>query len=397
MFRDQEHNSLDFSLPDCSTSGVYRKLAVCSNKPCRKKFEISETSNYSYQEIIQTQEPQINYPQYSYELELDTNGLPKFVNYNTISRHLFDESEEDSKICPYGDEPAQLACIKETDDLRKVRNAYTLSALRFRLNPFKDEVSSEANKVVGIPTALQSLYEELVSGKHLIDTDQFWKSTSLEELIEIINNLQREIQFRYEQELAPRMNANPLDPTRHAQDLSPEMMHDLSQYVQLQNSPHLFFDLMQWLEKDVAIRRWRSFQSARPLSTEESIVLVMTSWRDQDCHRRKKPIYCPTGVPLSYMQSLRRRDQPFITQEFSDHAHGGLNHWLQEHVWQRFCARYPEKCRLHPSAFFKQLGHLHFAFADAIYELHMPNVANPANTNFWSVLQYYLPLMSPWP
>ena len=154
---------------------------------------------------------------------------------------------------------------------------------------------------------------------------------------------------------------------------------------------------MQWLEREVVVRRWRSYLAAQPLSVEDAIVLVMTSWRDRNGHRRKKPITCPIGVPLGYMQSIRRKDQPFITQEFANHAHGALNHWLQEHVWQRFCDRYPQKHHLPPSEFFKQLGRSHIAFADAIYELHMPNVANPANTNFWSVLQYYLPLMSPWP
>ncbi|MEL6353933.1 MAG: hypothetical protein AAFR58_19580 [Cyanobacteria bacterium J06627_28] len=219
---------------------------------------------------------------------------------------------------------------------------------------------------------------------------------SLAALEEAIEQRQRVMRSRYLRELVPLMNANPLDPTLHTHDLSPEMVHDLEQYVTMQNTPLLFFDLMQWLEKEVAIRRWRSFHSQKPLSAEKALIYVMEGWRDNDGQRRKH-ITCPVGVPIGYMQAVRRKNQPFITQEFAHHAHGALNHWLQEHIWQRFCARYPTQCQLTPSQFFKQLGYSHSAFADSIYELHMANVANPANTNFWSVLQFYLPFMSPWP
>ena len=43
------------------------------------------------------------------------------------------------------------------------------------------------------------------------------------------------------------------------------------------------------------------------------------------------------------------------------------------------------------------MGTVHFAIPDAVYELHVENVANPANTHVWAALQYYLPLLSPWP
>ena len=300
----------------------------------------------------------------------------------------------------------RLARIERTAVPRTVRNAFVLSALRFELNPFPNKDSRLDNIVEGIPTVLQPLYlekslfepSEQDSEDIAKDGQIGWvRSPSLSILETVIAKRQDKMRACYSRELVPLMNANPLDPALHSKELSESMVHDLTQYVNLQNSPYLFFDLMQWLEKDVAIRQWRSFQSGQLLSAESAMILVMTSWLDSDGHRRKKPIKCPVGVPLDYMQSVRKKNQPFITQEFAGHAHGALNHWLQEHIWQRFCARYPEKCQLSTSQFFKEIGHCHFAFVDAIYELHMSNVANPANTNFWSMLQFYLPFMSPWP
>lgn len=362
----------------------------------RSKIKRRNISDLSGKADIQQEEPLDNYPQYPWSLELDINDLPQFEDYKTISRHLFAKTAEIANVCPYGDEPAPIARIEKIQKSGVVRDAYTLSALRFKLNPFQDAISQPTNKLLGIPEPLQPIYKQLSARKIQAHVFQLGKLTSLQMVQEAVDQLQQQMRCRYINELVPFMNANPFNPRLHDRELSPEMMHDLSQYVQLQNSPYAFFDLMQWLERDVAIRHWHSLRTEQHSSVEDSIILVMTSWRHKG-HRRKGPIKCPIGVPLSYMQSMRRKDQPCINQEFAGHAHGALNHWLQEHVWQRFCDRYPEKCSLPPSTFFKQIGHLHVAFADAIYELHMNNMVNPANTNFWSILQFYLPLMSPWP
>ena len=71
-----------------------------------------------------------------------------------------------------------------------------------------------------------------------------------------------------------------------------------------------------------------------------------------------------------------------------------MTHWLQEHIWQRFCVQYPDLSQQHFSEFFRELGRVHPAFADSIYESHMPNLVNPANTHFWCILQHYLPMLS---
>ncbi|MEO0768473.1 MAG: hypothetical protein AAFY72_03420 [Cyanobacteria bacterium J06649_4] len=269
------------------------------------------------------------------------------------------------------------------------------------MNPFPGKVSEIENKAAGIPEALQTLFYQKESFAKATKADfsqcEWLQLSSVEAVELLVARRQHEMRSLYSKELIPLMNANPLDPTVHSEDLSPEFVRDLQQYVRLQNSPRLFFDLMQWLERDVAIRRWHIARLGENYSSAEVLRFVMDSWVDADGTRRKHSIICPTGVPLGYMQSVRKKNQPFITQEFAEHAHGAFNHWLQEHIWQRFCARYPAKCQLSPAEFFKQIGRSHFAFADAIYELHMANVANPANTNFWSVLQFYLPFMSPWP
>lgn len=343
---------------------------------------------------VQQEKPLTTYPTYLLKSKLNTNGLPRFKDYQTISRHLFAGADQGNR-CPYGDEPASIADLEAISQPTVIQDAYTLSALRFYLNPFQDTISRPGNKFLGIPEQLQNLYRELRTAKPQVLEFQCSQFTSSLAVREAVAESQQQMRYRFVNELEPFINANPFNPMLHEQELSPIMMHDLKQYVQLQNSPHTFFDLMQGLERDVAIHHWRSLHLDPSTSIENSLVHTMASWCDEG-HRRKRPIKCPIGVPLSYMQAMRRKGQPCINQEFAGQAHGALNHWLQEHIWQRFCNRYPNQCILPPNTFFKQIGHLHIAFADAIYELHMDNVVNPANTNFWSILQFYLPWISPW-
>lgn len=347
---------------------------------------------------IQTEKPLSNFPVFPWTLVNNPKtDFPVLTAEKTISRPLISAPSSGREVCPYGDKPALLAVIVPNQQPQLTRSAYALSALRFKENPFPNKDSRLDNKIEGIPTVLQALYRQKLSCKERKEQDGWLQLPSLQEVEVVIDEYQQEMRSRYTQELVPLMNANPLDPTLHSHDLSPQLIHDLQQYVTLQNRPYLFFDLMQWLERDIVTRRWRSAQAGGPLSSDEALRLVMDSWTDKNGKRRKKSITCPIGVPLGYMQSVRRKNQPFITQEFADHAHGAFNHWLQEHIWQRFYYRYPEQCQLTPAEFFKEIGRRHLAFADAIYELHMTNVVNPANTNFWSVLQFYLPFMSPWP
>jgi hypothetical protein len=246
-----------------------------------------------------------------------------------------------------------------------------------------------------MPAAVRHLYR--AADWHQIDVDRVLKAPSLAEFEQSLALMQQTMREFYEQELIPCMTANPLDIGLHRHELDPDFADDLEQYVRLQNSPRLFFDLLQWLERDVARYRRVATLAQEPLTTEQAMIQVMRSWRDLDGHRRHKPIVFPIGVPVGYIQSIRRKDQPFMTKEFGYHSHGALNHWLQEHVWRRFCYRYPDQHRLHPCGLLKRLGSVHFAFPDTIYELHVEEVANPANTHFWAVLQNYLPLLSPWP
>lgn len=346
---------------------------------------------------IQTEELLSNFPVFPWTLVTDLEtDFPVLTAKKTISRPLISATPSSRKVCPYGDKPALLAVIVPNQEPQLTRSAYALSALRFKENPFPNKDSRLDNKIEGIPTVLQALYRQKSSCKER--KEQKWlQLPSLQDVEVVIDECQQEMRSRYTQELVPLMNANPLDPSLHSHDLSPQLIHDLQQYVTLQNRPYLFFDLMQWLERDIVTRRWRSAQAGGLLSSNEALRLVMDSWTDKNGNRRKKSITCPIGVPLGYMQSVRRKNQPFITQEFAGHAHGAFNHWLQEHIWQRFYYRYPEQCQLTPTEFFKEIGRRHSAFADAIYELHMANVVNPANTNFWSILQFYLPFISPWP
>ncbi|MEM8642948.1 MAG: hypothetical protein AAGG51_29645 [Cyanobacteria bacterium P01_G01_bin.54] len=342
-----------------------------------------------------------DYPKYLYRAKRRADFSFKFEYFPTISEDLSRYADQGVRLRPYGNPKAKFVCIYKVEQIQEIRDPYILSRLRFELNPFKGSVNDEAHKIDGIPTETQSLYERnsLHSQYHQDIFDKIPTLTCRKDLSHFISKVQTHHKRLYFNELKPLMNKNPFDPKLYARMLSPGMAHDLQQYVQLQNDPDEFFELMQGLERDIAKTRWHAYHSRshRLISPSKAAIWVMTSWRDRGGVKRKKPIRCPIGVPLSYMQSLRRRNQPFITQEFAKHAHGSLNHWFQEHIWQRFYARYPEKCALTPSQFFKQLGHLDFAFADALYELHMPNLVNPANTNFWTVLQHYLPLMSPWP
>ena len=355
--------------------------------------------NATWQDSIQDETPLRIYPQYQWQLKRDNQGAPQFQEYLTVSRHLVTYQGRNPKVCPYGDSPAPVAYIEPTQDWQEARDAYTLSALRFKLNPFslRQVKSRPSTTQIGLPTPVKHLYKISESPSHQIDTDRVLTTQPLESFHTALDEMQQKTREWYVKELMPCMNANPLDVDLHRHELPEDFADDLATYVALQNSPRLFFDLLQWLEREVAKFRRAARLAGEPISNEDAMVQVMRSWRDRDGHRRNKPIVFPIGVPVGYIQSVRRKDQPFMTKEFGYHAHGALNHWLQEHIWRRFCYRYPERARLHPCQFLRKLGSVHFAFPDTIYELHVENVANPANTNFWSVLQYYLPLLSPWP
>jgi len=346
---------------------------------------------------IRTEIPIAKYPKYQWKLEANSKGLPQFDGCPTVSRHLVDYRGSNPKICPYGDSLAPIARLERTDSWQQPRDAYTLSALRFKLNPFKLQhtKSRPSNRHIGIPAPVRHLCN--ATERHGINTNRVLKAPSLTEFEVSLSCMQQMMQVFFIDELLPCMTANPLDVDLHRHELSPAFADDLEQYVRLQNSPYLFFDLLQWLERDVARYRRVTALAGIPVTNEQAMIQVMRNWRDRDGHRRNKPIVFPIGVPISYIQSIRRKDQPFMTREFGYHAHGAMNHWLQEHIWRRFCYRYPERHRLHPCSFLKKLGSVHFAFPDTIYELHVEEVANPANTNFWAVLQNYLPLLSPWP
>ncbi|MGD1941000.1 MAG: hypothetical protein ACFB0G_06780 [Leptolyngbyaceae cyanobacterium] len=354
-------------------------------------------ANTDWAACIRTEIPLTHYPKYQWRLDLDAKGSPQFDYYPTVSRHLTTYQGTNPKICPYGDEVAPIARLEQTQSWQEPRDAYTLSALRFQLNPFKlhQTKSRPSTRHIGIPTPVRHLHK--VSERHQIETDRVLKAPSLREFETALDKMQQTMQAFFIDELLPCMTANPLDVGRHRHELPPEFADDLEQYVRLQNSPYLFFDLLQSLERDVARYRRVTALAGAAVTTEEAMIQVMRSWRDLDGHRRKKPIVFPIGVPIGYIQSIRRKDQPFMTKEFGYHSHGALNHWLQEHIWRRFCYRYPDQHQLHPCGFLKKLGSVHFAFPDTIYELHVEEVANPANTHFWAVLQNYFPLLSPWP
>lgn len=384
----------------------------------------SQFSNIEWKSYLQKEISPPNYPQYKWKLKFNKAGEPIFRKYQTISRHLLEE--QDSDIFPFGDLPSPVACLEPTETLQDARNAYLISALRFKLNPYDKIQTTDSNQLLGIPETLRNLYEKLEFERYRVDIYLALKVTSQDAFESALAEIQQKARYWYHQELVPNMNANPFDPELHYQELSieniqqiikerrdsqelpfpypycyrtnlsPEMVHDLSQYVRLQNSPYLFFDLLQELERDILRLRWESLKMGKELSNKDAMIDIMEGWSDRDGHKRKKHIVFPVGVPLAYIQSIRRNGQPFITEEFARKSHGEMTHWLQEHIWRRFCYRYPEKCLMQPSKFLRELGHVHPAFPDAIYEAHMPNLANPANTNFWCILQYYLPMLSSW-
>lgn len=349
----------------------------------------------SWNALIEKETPLQNFPNYQWKIKKDSASLPIFVSYKTVSRHLAAYSGSNSKICPYGDLATPVALLEKTDTWNVARDAYSLSALRFKLGPFslRQTKSRPSNSQIGFPTAVKHLHRK----SHQIDIEQVLKAPSIKAFETGLENVQQQARQLFVSELLPCINANPLDVSYHRHKLPPEFAFDLATYIELQNRPYLFFDLLQWLERDVARHRRVLLSAGKAISLETVMIQVMRSWRDRDGHRRKKPIVFPIGVPIGYIQSIRRKGQPYITKEFGYHSHGALNHWLQEHIWRRFCYRYPDKHQLHPCEFLRKMGTVHCAIPDAIYELHTENVANPANTHFWAVLQYYLPLLSPWP
>ena len=349
--------------------------------------------------LVRTEKPLQNYPHYQWKTQLNASGKPQFEAHRTVSRHLVSYQGPNPKVCPYGDSSVPVAIVQKTESWQQPRDAYTLSALRFKLNPFslKQVKSRPSNQPLGIPKAVRHLYKISATPSHQVDTEVILKASSLARFDSELDKVQQKMRALFMQELVPHMSANPLDVNLHRHELTSDFADDLTAYVALQNHPCLFFDLLQWLERDVAKYRRTAALANEPLTNEQAMIQVMRSWCDRDGYRRKKPIVFPIGVPIDYIQTIRRKNQPFMTKEFGHHAHGALNHWLQEHVWRRFCYRYPERHRLHPCQFLKTLGSVHFAFPDTIYELHVEDVANPANTNFWAILQYYLPLLSPWP
>ena len=366
--------------------------------------------------------PLQNYPQYRWQLKQDLSGNPIFQNLPTISRHLFNQQNTD--VCPFGDLSSPVAYLEKTGTLQDVRNGYLISALRFELNPYKYTQPGISNKLCGIPQLLRELHKKLTVHKPRFNLERIIKSSSQDEFYSALNQMQRQARFWYVHELKPKMNANPFDPKLHNYKLStdnippplpdssiltnlpftypysyqtklkPSMIHDLTQYVRLQNSPYLFFELMQWLERDVLRLCWQSFKQKKKISIKEAMIKVMTDWRDLEGYKRDAPLVFPIGVPIDYIQSIRRKNIPFITQEFAETSHGDMTHWLQEHIWQRFCVQYPDLPQLHFSEFFRELGMVHPAFADSIYESHMSNLVNPANTHFWCILQHYLPMLN---
>lgn len=384
----------------------------------------STVSNIDWKSYLQEEVPLSKYPKYKWKLKFDESGYPLFNDYQTISRYLLEKT--DPEICPFGDLPSPVACLEKAETPQNARNAYLISALRFELNPCDETQKGDINQLSGIPEPLKILYKEIEFKKNRVNVDQALKASSEDTFDLALAQIQMKTRYWYHKELVPNMNANAFAPELHYHELSlnkpkqlmseginalslpfeypyyyrtnlsQEMVHDLSQYVRLQNSPYLFFDLMQWLERDVLKLRWQSLQMKIKLSNQDAMIKVMTDWCDRDGHKRKAHKVFPTGVPIAYIQSIRRKGHPFITHEFAGKSHGEMTHWLQEHIWQRFCYLNPEKCQMQPSKFLSELGYVHPAFADAIYESHMPNLANPANTHFWFILQYYLPILSPW-
>lgn len=373
--------------------------------------------NIKWKFYLQQEVPLSNYPKYKWQLKLDESGYPFFKDYYTISQYLL--KQQSPEVCPFGNLPSSVACIEEAETPQVASNAYLISALRFELNPCNESQQESTDPSSGIPKSLKDLFQEIKSQKDRVSPDSALQAPSEDTFDSALAQLQSKARYWYHRELVPHMNANSFDPGLHYNkclpnkprqiaegidcskipflypypyrtDLSREMVEDLTQYVRLQNSPYLFFDLMQWIERNVLKLRWQSLQKGIVLSNKDAAIAVMKNWRDRDGYQREAHEVFPEGVPIAYIQSIRRQGQPFITQEFAGKSHGEMTHWFQEHIWRRFCYRHPEQCQMQPSEFLKELGYVHPAFADAIYESHMSNLANPANTHFWYILQYYL-------
>lgn len=377
--------------------------------------------NIEWKHYLQKEVPLSNYPTYEWKLKLDEFGYLIFKDYYTISQYLLEK--QSPEVCPFGNLPSPIACLEEAETPQVASNAYLISALRFELNPCDESQQESIDPLLGIPKSLKDLFQEIKSQKNRVSPDSALQASSEDVFDSALAQLQSQARYWYHRELVPHMNANSFAPELHYNEfssnkprqiaegidrsklpflypypyrtnLSREMVEDLTQYVRLQNSPYLFFDLMQWIERDVLKLRWQSLQKGIVLSNQDAAIAVMANWQDRDGYQREAHEVFPEGVPIAYIQSIRRQGQPFITQEFAGKSHGEMTHWFQEHIWRRFCYRYPDRCQMQPSEFLKELGYFHPAFADAIYESHMSNLANPANTHFWYIFQYYLSILN---
>lgn len=396
---------------------------ISKPKGLAERFSIGDVE---WKHYLQQEVPLSNYPTYQWQLKLDESGYPLFKDYHTISQYLLEK--QSSEVCPFGNLPSPIACMEEAETPQIASNAYLISALRFELNPCDESQQESTDPLLGIPESLKDLFQEIKSQKNRVSPDLALQAPSEDAFDSALAKMQSQARYWYHRELVPHMNANSFNPGLHYNkclpnqprqstkdidssklpflypypyrtDLSREMVEDLTQYVRLQNSPYLFFDLMQWLERDVLKLRWQFLQKGIVLSNQDAAIAVMSDWRDLgsaealrdlDGYQRQAHEVFPEGVPIAYIQSIRRQGQPFITQEFAGKSHGEMTHWFQEHIWRRFCYLYPEKVVMQPSKFLRELGYVHPAFADAIYESHMSNLVNPANTHFWYILQYYL-------
>ncbi|MEM9908045.1 MAG: hypothetical protein AAF921_23785, partial [Cyanobacteria bacterium P01_D01_bin.44] len=245
------------------SSQLNEKALALSHEIHPEKSEFCKVNDNKWAEVIQTENSLKDYPTYSWKSVPGNDHLPEFEEYRTISRHLCSRTKATDNTCPYGDNPAPIARIIETKGPQVVRDAYTLSALRFEKSPFKNQKSTEDNKCSGIPAALTSLYARKIEAQqNKADPSKLLELISqkltLPEMKEAVIQSQQEMRFWYARELVPLMNANPFDPGLHHHELTPEMMHDLKKYVELQNCPYRFFDLMQRLEKNVALNCWRA-------------------------------------------------------------------------------------------------------------------------------------------
>ncbi len=330
-------------------------------------------------------------PRFRWSMVTDVGGAPVFDNYFSISRSLCSDVARQHQL-PFGDQPCEVARLSPEAEPRVIRNAYALSALRFRDSALKDSADEEDDAWKLFPALAIVKRAET---NDVADVESALNAQCREDFKRQLQAIQAQCAKRFHEELAPRMNANPFDPQLHTEELGSDLTNDLRAFVALENHPSFYFSILQDIERDGARLRFR-YANTLALSPEKSLIYVMMSWCDPGGHRRKKPIIMPTGIPIDFMQRIRRKDQPYICREFEGHPHGALTHWLQEHVWQRFCVRFPDHVRMQPSVFFRALGKVHSAFADSLYELHFPHLINPANAMCWRLFQRYLPFLNPW-